>query len=133
MDKKSVGQYAGGAVLAVAVFAAGAISQGLFPETDLQKKIGILSDCFLLPGVLLGGMGALSWAASEGNFDMLRYGFHTVLHRFLHPLTPVEGFYEYKLKRDEARKGWLKHFLVIGLMCTGASIICLLLYLGMDS
>lgn len=132
MDRKRVGQYVGGIILAVAVFAAGTLSQGLFQETDLLKKIGILSDCFLFPAVLLGGIGALSWAAAEGNFDMLRYGFHMVVQKLLHPLKPTKGFYEYKVEREASRHGWLKHYLVIGLVCLGASVICLLLYMSMD-
>lgn len=132
MDKKGMGgRYVTGALLATAVFAAGIMTQGFFREEDMLKKIGILSDCFLFPAVLLGGIGILSWAAAEGNFDMLGYGFHMAFQRLLHPFRPVEGFYEYKLKKEAARKGWMKHFLVIGLVCLAASVVCLALYAAM--
>lgn len=130
MNRKRAGQYAAAVILAAAVFTAGAITQNLFQEEDIQKKLGILSDCFLFPAVLLGGMGGLSWAASEGTFDMLQYGFYMVFQRLLHPHKTIEGFYEYKVSREESRDGWLKHFLIIGLICLFASVICLLLYMA---
>lgn len=128
MDKKRLRQYGGGILLAVLVFIAGAVTQDLFGAGDIQKKLGLLSNCFLFPAVLLGGIGGLSWAASEGTFDMLSYGFYMVFQRLLHPQKPIEGFYEYKLGKEESRDGWLKHFLLIGLLCFCASAACLLAY-----
>ncbi|MCM1057965.1 MAG: DUF3899 domain-containing protein [Firmicutes bacterium] len=130
MNKKRAGRYAGGILLAAAVFIAGAFTQGLFREEDMQKRLGILSDCFLFPAVLLGGIGALSWAASEGTFDMLQYGFYMVFQRLLHPRKAIESFYEYKVSKEESRSGWLKHFLIVGLICLCASVVCLLLYMA---
>lgn len=128
MDKNDIRQYVAGGTLAIIVFLAGMFSQGLLQETDSGEFFGTLSDCFLFPAVLLGGIGALSWIAEMGNFDMLSYGFYFVFHSLLHPLTAHESYYEYKMRREQGPKTWLKHWLVIGLFCFAASTLCLILW-----
>jgi len=132
MKKRRILQYGGSIVLALAIFFAGAFSQGLFHETDTAEFFGTLSDCFLFPAVFLGGIGALSWIGAMGNFDMLSYGFSTVIQSLLHPTRVRESFYEYKVRREEEKNGWLKHFLVIGLVCLGCSFLFLFLYLELQ-
>ncbi len=127
MNKKRVLHYAVGACAALAVFVAGIFAQGLFQEPDIAERFGILSNCFLFPAVLIGGIGALSWIANEGTFDMLSYGIGTFF-QFLHPQKKRESFYEYKMRKQENQKGWFQHLLVIGIVCFAASAVCLLLY-----
>ncbi len=127
MNRRHIFKYAAGVMFALAVFVAGIFAEGLFQEPDMAERFGILSNCFLFPAVLIGGIGALSWIANEGTFDMLSYGFGTFL-QFLHPQKKWESFYEYKMRKQENQKGWLKHYLVIGLVCFIASVICLILY-----
>lgn len=103
-------------------------SQGLPQKTDTAEFLGTLSDCFLFPGVFLGGVGALTWIAEMGNFDMLSYGFYFTFHTLLHPLTAHESFYEYKERKRKEQGTWLKHWLIIGLICFAASALCLLLW-----
>ncbi|MCM1560110.1 MAG: DUF3899 domain-containing protein [Butyrivibrio sp.] len=130
MDKKNViRQYAVGGALAIILFLAGVFSQGLLQQTDTAEFLGTLSDCFLFPAVFLGGIGALTWIAEMGNFDMLSYGFYFTFHRLFHPLTAHESFYDYKMRKGKEQGAWLKHWLIIGLFCFAASALCLLLWI----
>ena len=130
MKKMTILQYVAGILVAIAIFVAGAFTQGLFEETSLKEIYGCLSDCFLFPAVLLGGFGALSWIAGEGAFDMMSYGVKFLFDSMLHPKDKQESFYEYKMRKQDERKPWLKHWLIIGLICFVLSILFLLLYLA---
>ena len=129
MKKESILQYVAGILIAIAMFFAGAYTQGLFDETTTKGVYGCLSDCFLFPAVLLGGIGALSRIAGEGAFDMMSYGITTLFQSMLHPRDKQETFYEYKLRKEEERKPWLKHWFLVGLACMAFSVLFLVLYL----
>lgn len=129
MDKKNIiRQYMSGSALAIIVFLAGVSSQGLLRQTGTVEFWGTLSDCFLFPAVLLGGIGALSWIAEMGNFAMLSYGFYFVFQTLIHPLTARESYYDYRKHREKEPGTWLKHWLIIGLICFAASALSLLLW-----
>ena len=130
MKRDTILQYVAGIIIAIAIFVAGAFSQGLFEETSLKEVYGCLSDCFLFPAVLIGGFGALSWIAGEGAFDMMAYSISFVFNSIIHPRDKQEKFFEYKLRKEEERKPWLKHWLIIGLVCFALSVLFLLLYLA---
>ena len=132
MKKKEIQQYAVAIIIAVAIFVAGAFSQGLFEQSSLQEIFGCLSDCFLFPGVLLGGLGALTWIAGEGAFDMMTYGTQFFFKRLLHPKEKQESFYEYKMRKYEGSRQWLKHWFIVGLVCFALSVVFLLLYLAQN-
>ena len=129
MNKKSILKYVVVVVFAGLIFVAGMFSQGLLEKNTTKEIFGCLSDCFLFPGVLIGGMGALSWIASEGAFDMLSYGFGFAFNKLIHPLTAYESFYEYKMRKEEGEKVWLKHWLIVGAVCMTLSVLFLVLYL----
>lgn len=114
--------------VALAVFLIGGFTQGLFKQTNGKEAVRILSDCFLFPGVLLGGIGALSYIASEGNFDMLGYGFSFFFAKLFHPQKSFMGFYEYKVLKSEKKSGWLIKELLVGLFCMAASAVCAVIY-----
>lgn len=130
MKKETILQYGAGILFAIAVFVAGAFSQGLFEQTSAKEIYGCLSDCFLFPGVLLGGLGALTWIGGEGFFDVMSYGFAFVFNRLIHPRDAQESFYDYKMRKIDNRKPWLKHWFLIGLVCFALSVLFLLLYLA---
>lgn len=130
MNKKVIRQYAVAIIFALVLFFVAAFSQGLFQQESLQELFGCLSDCFLLPGVMLGGMGILTWISKEGGFDMLAYGFSFFFNRLFHPREKQEAYYEYKMRKYEGPQRWLKQWLLVGLVCFGFSVIFLLLYLA---
>lgn len=98
--------------------------RGLFNGTQSAAEVwGILSDGFLLPGVLMAGIGALSWISQEGLFDIFGYGWLTLVSHFDHT-KERESYYDYKVRREEKRSGWLWQMLAVGLCCLALSAAC---------
>ena len=53
-------------------------ARDIFHETDVALIVRYLSDAFLVPGVLLTGIGLLSFLKKEGTYDGLTYSFHSM-------------------------------------------------------
>lgn len=76
----------------------------------------LLSDACIVSAALVGGVGALVFAANAGTFDMLAYGFLHIFDLF-RPNARNEryrGFYEYKKAKGE-RKRPVAHMLIVGI------------------
>lgn len=91
----------------------------------------LLSDGFLMPGVLFAGIGGLSWVASKGLFDIFSFGASDLFGRFL-PFNSVfrrgDKFYDYKQEKAEKRRPWKADLLLVGVGCLVCSLLCLLVY-----
>lgn len=119
----------GGAALLCALIVAWA--RGAF-SADVQTALGLLSDGFLVSGLILAGVGGLGYAASKGAYDAFGYAFT----RFsLHSLFTTrqtyrqpESFYEYKQEKDQNRRPWSPVMLITGLCALGLSGLCLIGY-----
>ena len=130
-NKSRLWQYAayGGAALVCAVIMAWA--RGAF-SADRQTAFALLSDGFMVPGLILAGIGGLGYAASKGAYDAFGYAFS----RFsLHSLFTTrqtyripESFYEYKCQKDENRRPWSPAALITGLCALALSGLCLIGY-----
>ncbi len=131
-EKKSrLWQYAayGGAALLCALIIAWA--RGAF-AADKKTVFGLLSDGFMVSGLVLAGIGGLGYAASKGAYDAFGYAFS----RFsLHSLFTTrqtyripESFYEYKCQKDENRRPWSPAALITGLCALAISGLCLIGY-----
>ena len=86
-----------------------AYSRGLSADLPFSENCRYLSDGFFVTGMVLFGVGGLLWAATTGFFDMLtysaRFGLHVLIGFFAPGLRkPRQGFYDYKLERQAARK-----------------------------
>ncbi len=124
-------QYAvyGAAALACALVTAWA--RGAF-TSDVKTAFGLLSDGFTVSGLILAGLGGLSYAAAKGAYDAFGYAFS----RFsLHSLFTTrqtyripESFYEYKCQKDENRRPWSPIALITGLCALALSGLCLIGY-----
>ena len=119
----------GGATLVCALIMAWA--RGAF-SADRQTAFGLLSDGFMVSGLILAGVGGLGYAASKGAYDAFGYAFS----RFsLHSLFTTrqtyripESFYEYKCQKDENRRPWSPAALITGLCALAISGLCLIGY-----
>ncbi len=116
MKKKTLIKYAIYMVIGLLMAVLNFEGQGLFEEEILAEKMGILSDCFLLPAVLFGGVGLLTWIAAQGTFDMLSFGFSHFIMGIVDPKKRQESFYEYKARKEEKGNGWAKEIFVVGLI-----------------
>lgn len=132
MDKKKIIPYVTSALTALVLFAVTAVSEGLFWAESAADAVGMLSDSFVVPGVFLSGIGGLSWISSTGFFDIMSYGGSALIGMFTRPAEPQERFYDYKVKKEENRKKWKAHYLVVGLICLAAGAVCLVVYFSLS-
>jgi hypothetical protein len=110
-----------------------AVNRELFAQPDFRAAAGALSDCFLVPGVFMTGIGGISYISSRGGYDGLSYAFA----RFSHILMPTrentrvpEHFYEYKQEKAKKGRAWLKHVFFTGLAALLISAVFLIVYVS---
>lgn len=131
MKKKTLLKFAIYMVLGLLVAVLNFEGQGLFKEPLLAEKMGILSDCFLFSTVLFGGVGLLTWIASQGTFDMLAFGFSHFIMGIMNPRRRQESFYEYKMRKAESGGSWSKEMLaagaIYGALCLGFLVAYMLM------
>ena len=102
-----------------------------FAKEGAKEIVGTLSDCFAIPGIVMTGVGALTYLAKLGAYDGLNYAFSNFA---LHSLIPGmhkekhESFYEYKKAKDEKGRKWLSHLFLVGLVPLALSVIILIVY-----
>lgn len=86
------------------------------------------SNALFIPGVMWLGVGGLMWIATTGFFDIFSYAFSSLLVLFTPLKNPKDHkrFYEYKLDKEERRKGkpvsW--SVLIVGLILIIAAFSC---------
>ena len=101
-------------------------------QENAKEFIRALSDCFVIPAALLGGIGGLSLMARLGAYDGLIYSFKNFgIHNLLgggFKKKKIQTFYEYKQEKDEKGRKWLPSFLYVGLVMLGVSIILSIVY-----
>lgn len=116
--------------IGIAVFIFAALGRELFEGAPPAETFMILSDCCFIPGVLLMGLGGLSWAASFGAYDVFGYAGSTIMSHFNHSgAYRPESFYDYKTRKAKSRKPWLFESLIIGVIFTVLAVIFMVVYL----
>ncbi len=93
----------------------------------------LLSDACIVPGALIGGVGALVFASNGGAFDMLNYA---VMHIFdlFRPNARNErykNFFEYKQAKADRHRP-IAHMLIVGLFFLILSAIFSLVWYKMN-
>ena len=102
-----------------------------FSAEGAGEIIGLISNCFAVPGVLLTGLGVLSYLSSLGAYDGLAYMFSNFsLHSLIpgHQKEKPGTLYEYKKMKDEKGRKWIPYALQVGLVMLGISVILLIIY-----
>lgn len=115
---------------ALLMFVLVAVIKKLFEAPDAQSAIGIVADCFTVPGVLLTGVGLITWTATFGQFDMLGYSTRRFFGHFFHGLSadlPAD-FYEYRKQKNDKGRVWLVHTFLVGIICLGLGVALLVVY-----
>lgn len=87
-------------LVGVAAFLYTAYNRGLINAQNAQDTFGILSDCFVISGIILVSVEFFSYAARLGAFDMLTYSASNLLLAHKHE---YEDFYTYKCRRASTR------------------------------
>ena len=129
MEKKQ-NPYLKPIIWAAAFFALGIMMTKIYQLDGIKEFFRDLSDCFLLPGALLSGGAAISWAGTFGTFDMLSYGSRSFFGIFIRPLAQdlPDHFYDYRKQKDEKGRSWSKETLFVGLISVGISVLALIVY-----
>lgn len=131
-DNKRKYKYIGVMTTGLAFFLICAMVNGLFSETNALEILRKLTDCFTVAGVVLAGVGGLSWASSKGAYDIIKYGFDWVIKPFTSRRNQFESFYDFKQRREEDRKPWLRECLIAGLGFIGVAVVLVVVYLVIE-
>lgn len=120
------------AVLLLAAFGV-AIAKGAFASTVPAETFRILSDAFLIPGVVLAGVAGLSWASSKGAYDSFRYlfynfGLHTIWVSKPEKYRHFDSLYDFKTEKDKKGRKWFPEMLCAGLFGILVAGVFLLLW-----
>lgn len=117
-------------ISAVVILVISAFALELFKAGDREELFKDLSDCFFVTGIVLSGVGAISWAGTEGIFDMLSYGCKTFFGLFSASYAKKlpKSFYDYKQEQVEKNRPWLKRTLVVGLVVLAVGLLLLIPY-----
>ncbi len=117
------------AAAGIAVFFLAAYLMGVFSANHTRQLFGALSDACYIPGILLSGIAAISWAGSLGTFDMIGYSMKTLFF-FLpnNDLKKNRTFYDYRHNKDEKGRKWFCEMLIVGLIFILLGCICLIVY-----
>jgi hypothetical protein len=103
----------------------------LFQQTELKTIYRYLSDGFIVPGILICGLGLLTVASDGGTFDMLGYSVSLFFLMFKRDISKekreVKDFYEYRKLRHEKKHSFL-YLIIIGAFYIVLSLIFFLLY-----
>lgn len=112
---------------AVAAFAIAYYRSGTAPAGN---TLSFISDGLFVVGFFYTAFGLLLVIASEGVLDIIGFGFKSLIYLF----TPYRrnreegGFYEYKVRRKEARKPIPFYILWTGIAFILLSVFFLILY-----
>ncbi|MBQ3829703.1 MAG: DUF3899 domain-containing protein [Spirochaetales bacterium] len=119
--KKSVKHLIYCAVTLTLVFVT-AVLQGLFNPPSGMRVSVILCNAFFIIGVLMAGIGILSWAGSKGTYDIFSYAGKVILVKFK-PKEKMQSYYDYTQEKNKNRKAWLKELTVWGAICIAISAL----------
>lgn len=102
-------------------------SRGVFAQTAPIYVFHILSDSFLVVGILATCIALLIFVSNEGTFDILVYGLKSFWSFFKRDMSrKYDTFYDYRVARQEKKVPFL--FLLV---CGGAFLLLsVLMYMG---
>ena len=117
------------AVIGVIIFIIIICVKNIWDAGEAYVVMQILSDAFLVPGVLLAGLGLIIFASNGGVFDMLAYGIMTIFWTLQRDPTKrrYKDFYEYR-EAQKGKKRGMAFMLIVGSAFILLAIIFLIVY-----
>ena len=104
---------------------------GFFRTKSVRQIYAMLSDCFLIPSVLLIGIGLMAIISDEGFFDLFGFAFSNITFLFSRHKEERarETYYEYHERRKARREGKAKwHLVLVGLVFLIPCLIFMFIY-----
>ncbi len=98
--------------------------------TDAVGAVRLLSDMFVLPGVVYVGISALIFASNAGTFRMFSYGakrFYSTVSRSEEFRRQYRDYYQYYEEKAKNKVPCYK-LLIVGLACFALAVIFNVLY-----
>lgn len=138
MDKKNLLRYVitfvVGVVISALAFLIITLADNSVNLSGTAAVFGTLGDCFTVSGVLLMGVGGITFANRKGTFDALGYSLESVL--VVRNLSPKrrfkerEAFADYKERKTEERKtkGGIAHYFITGACFIALAVGCVIVY-----
>lgn len=104
-------------------------TQTIWNAEGAKEVMGILSDAFFVPGVLLAGVGLIIFASNGGAFDMLAFAVIRFFDLFRRNVknSKYKDFYEYREAKKE-KKRRMGFMLLVGLVFIALAVIFLIVY-----
>ena len=124
-------QYSISTAIIVALFLVNAFNKNLFSTDDTKVCMGIISDGFLISGVVLCLSGLLTWIGKIGFFDMMGYGFYSIRVLFTPSKSTFSNrvnYYDYKTIKESKPRVWYPFLCISGGISILISIIFLIIY-----
>ena len=121
--KKHLLQYgiSTGVVLLLALWVLDAEGFFLLYENAVAKGMQaqlmmVLCDAFFVPGILILCLGIMTWIATTGFFDALKYALHVATHTIIPLFTQnkVKQYYDFKTECAEHRSKPLVFLIIVG-------------------
>lgn len=113
-----------GVLISISIFA----SRNLLDANNTTELVFILSDGFLVPGVLILGFGILVFVSNGGMFDVFTYSINKMRTMRLSGEKKQKGyktFYDYRMSKEKAPCAFL---IIIGGVFFGLSVIFNILF-----
>lgn len=119
-------------VIALGLFFTAFFVHKPYEQETSKEMFRYLSDCAIIPGVVISAIHCLKWVSREGIFDGFTFAGRFIVSHFI-PLTKrykgKDGYYEYKQEKMEKRKNNLEYdFLIVGLVFILLAIIFYIVY-----
>lgn len=107
-----------------------AVYRGFSLDQTLTFNASCLSDGFFVIGLILTGIGGLTWVSTTGFFDIMSYAVKSCLVLFSPLKKPKEhpSFFDYK-EAQSAKRGKPRFaMLILGVVFMAVSLACLGIY-----
>lgn len=115
-------------VVGVVLFAANLMVHKPDAGFGAYEWIVALANAATLAGIVVAGIGGLSWVNAKGMFDIVKYGMSSTIGRFLpfgkkNVFHTGEKYYDYVERKNEEGRTWLKEWLFVGLAVVGLAVV----------
>ncbi len=119
-------------IFAIVLFLIAFFVKKPYNAENTEKLFQYLSDCAIIPAVVLLMIHILRWVNNDGLFDGISYAGRFVVSQFFpngNDYRGRDGYYRYKEEKKEKRKKGLEYdFLIVGLILLVISIIFYVIY-----